>query len=184
MVIGYARVSTTDQNLDMQRDALKPYCDKIFEEMASGSMIKRPVLERVFEVLRQGDTLMVWRLDRLGRSLKHLIEIINDLESKGISLISLTEDIDTSSPTGKLIFHVFGALAEFERNLIRERTKAGLSAARARGRIGGRPEKMSPANVKSLNELLDNGTHTINELLKLFGISRGTLYKYKKKDKK
>ena len=144
MRIGYARVSTQEQNLDLQKDALKRAgCKKIIEDIASGKTENRPGLDRVRELLREGDVLVVWRLDRLGRSLKHLIELMTELEQKKIGFQSLQESIDTTSPGGKLIFHMFGALAEFERNLIRERTRAGLDAARARGRKGGRPKKLS-----------------------------------------
>ena len=141
MLLGYARVSMHDQNLDLQKDALKgASCEKIFLDEISGSTKHRPGLERALDSLREGDTLIVWRLDRLGRSLKDLIELVGQLERKGVALRSLQEANDTTSPGGKLIFHVFGALAEFERNLIRERTQAGLAAARARGRKGGRPK--------------------------------------------
>ena len=141
MKIGYARVSTIEQNLDLQRDALKAAgCGKIIEDTVSGGKAKRDGLERVRELLRQGDVLAVWRLDRLGRTLKHLIELMAELEGQGIGFQSTTEAIDTTTPGGKLVFHIFAALAEFERNIIRERTRAGLEAARARGRKGGRPE--------------------------------------------
>ena len=143
MLLGYARVSMHDQNLDLQKDALKgASCEKTFLDEISGSTKHRPGLERALDSLREGDTLIVWRLDRLGRSLKDLIELVGELERKGVALRSLQEAIDTTSPGGKLIFHVFGALAEFERNLIRDRTKAGLAAARARGRKGGRPKSL------------------------------------------
>ena len=134
MLVGYARVSTQDQNLDLQKDALvRAGCEKIVEERQSGSVTARPGLDRLFDILRPGDTLVVWRLDRLGRGLKHLIEIVNEIETRGIGFKSLTEAIDTTTTGGKLVFHIFGALAEFERNVIRERTKAGLASARARG---------------------------------------------------
>src|SRR5271155_4639060 len=133
MIIGYARVSTTEQNLDLQRDALKRAgCEKIIEDTVSGAKVQRPGLERVHDGLRSGDVLAVWRLDRLGRSLKHLIELMAELEADRIGFQSVTESIDTTTPGGKLVFHIFGALAEFERNLIHERTYAGLAAARAR----------------------------------------------------
>ena len=137
MLIGYARVSTHDQNLDLQKDALeKAGCEKIHVEKASGKSSNRPELGKVMNYLREGDTLVVWRLDRLGRSMKHLVELVTQMEEKGIGFRSLTEAMDTTTSGGKLIFHIFGALAEFERNLIQERTQAGLLAARARGRIG------------------------------------------------
>ncbi len=167
MIIGYARVSTTEQNLDLQRDALKRAgCEKIIEDTVSGGKVQRPGLERVHDALRSGDVLAVWRLDRLGRSLKHLIELVAELESERIGFQSVTESIDTTTPGGKLVFHIFGALAEFERNLIRERTYAGLAAARARGRKGGRRKKLgekqralaagSPAYVRSRIRLRSN----------------------------
>jgi DNA invertase Pin-like site-specific DNA recombinase len=144
MRIGYARVSTTEQNLDLQRDALKRAgCDKIIEDTVSGGKVHRSGLERVRESLRPGDVLVVWRLDRLGRSLKHLIDLMAELEGQGIGFQSVTESIDTTTPGGKLVFHIFGALAEFERNLIRDRTHAGLEAVRARGRKGGRRKKLN-----------------------------------------
>jgi DNA invertase Pin-like site-specific DNA recombinase len=144
MRIGYARVSTTEQNLDLQRDALKrAVCEKIIEDTASGGKIHRAGLERVREMLRPGDVLAVWRLDRLGGSLKHLNDLMAELEGQGIGFQSVTESIDTTTPGGKLVFHIFGALAEFERNLIRDRTHAGLEAVRARGRKGGRRKKLN-----------------------------------------
>src|SRR6266508_2032977 len=146
MQIGYARVSTGEQTLDLQRDALTAAgCDRICTDTASGARAERPGLTEALDHLRAGDTLVVWRLDRLGRSLRHLIETITALEQRGIGFKSLTESIDTTSSGGKLIFHIFGALAEFERELIRERTRAGLAAARARGRLGGRPKKLATA---------------------------------------
>ena len=147
MIIGYARVSTTEQNLDLQREALKPAgCEKIIEETASGGKVQRPGLERVHDALRSGDVLAVWRLDRLGRSLKHLIELMGALEKKGIGFHSVTESADTTTPGGKLVFHIFGALAEFERNLIRERTYAGLVAVSAHGEGKAAGEKSSERN--------------------------------------
>src|SRR3954453_22725807 len=145
MLIGYARVSTTDQTLALQQDALTTAgCERIFTDTASGSKTDRPGLVEALTYARPGDTLVVWRLDRLGPSLKHLIETVTHLQETGIHFRSLQEQIDTGSSGGKLIFHVFGALAEFERDLIRERTKAGLVAARARGRVGGRPTSTPP----------------------------------------
>ena len=140
MKIGYARVSTEDQNLDMQIDAPKEAkCDHIYEEKMSGKINDRPALEKALNFMRKGDTLVVWKLDRLGRSLRHLIEVINNLMDGGMYFMSLQENIDTTSTSGKLIFHIFAALAEFEREIISERTKAGLKAAKSRGRYGGRP---------------------------------------------
>src|SRR5512147_779059 len=150
MLIGYARVSTTDQTLDLQKDALqKAGCDKIFTDTASGAKVERTGLDEALNYVRPGDTLVVWRLDRLGRSLKHLIETITGLANREIGFKSLTEAIDTTTSGGKLIFHIFGALAEFERDIIRERTQAGLTAARARGRKGGRPKALTPKKEES-----------------------------------
>src|SRR5689334_18321537 len=144
MNIGYARISTGEQLLDLQRDALTAAgCESIFTDTLTGARASRPGLDEALSYIRKGDTLVVWRLDRLGRSLKHLIETVAALEEQGIGFKSLTEQIDTTTSGGKLIFHVFGALAEFERDLIQERTQAGLRAARARGRVGGRPKKLA-----------------------------------------
>jgi DNA invertase Pin-like site-specific DNA recombinase len=179
MRIGYARVSTTEQNLDLQRDALKrARCDKIIEDTASGGKVNRSGLERVRETLRSGDVLTVWRLDRLGRSLKHLIELMAELEGQGIGFQSVTEAIDTTTPGGNLVFHIFGALAEFERNLIRDRTQAGLAAARARGRTGGRRKKLGDKQRAVAVDLYRQKKHTIDEICKAVGISRPTLYAY------
>src|ERR671938_488780 len=148
MLVGYARVSTQDQTLDLQLDALKKVgCEKLYTDTASGAKADREGLEEAINYAREGDVLVVWRLDRLGRSLGHLIETITELHRRGVGFRSLTEQIDTTTPSGKLIFHVFGALAEFERDLIRERTQAGLTAARVRGRTGGRPAVMTPQNL-------------------------------------
>ena len=179
MLIGYARVSTHDQNLDLQRDALKAAgCEKVHEDRASGAKTERPGLERALDELRPGDTLVVWRLDRLGRTLRHLVETVTDLEERGIGFKSITEAIDTTTSPGKLVFHVFSALAEFERNLIRERTQAGLAAARARGRKGGRPRKLDAAKVALLYKLYDEREKTVREICGLLGISKPTLYDY------
>ena len=179
MKIGYARVSTIEQNLSLQRDALKAAgCGKIIEDKASGGKAKRDGLERVLEMLRPGDTLAVWRLDRLGRSLKHLIELMGELEGQGIGFQSVTEAIDTTTPGGKLVFHIFAALAEFERNLIRERTHAGLEAARARGRKGGRRPKLDDKKRALTVDLYRRKEKTVGEICKLVGISRPTLYAY------
>ncbi len=179
MLIGYARVSTDDQNLDLQRDALtQAGCSKLYEDKESGTKAERPGLLMALEVLRNGDTLVVWRLDRLGRSLKDLIALVEKLESRGIALKSLQENIDTSSSGGKLVFHLFGALAEFERNLIRERTQAGLSAARARGRTGGRPKALDTNKRELAIRLYHERKHSIDELCRMMGISKPTLYIY------
>ncbi len=178
MRIGYARVSTEDQTLDLQRDALKQAnCAEFYEEHASGRSAARPQLEACLKALRSGDTLVVWRLDRLGRSLQDLIELTNTVQARGIEFESLTERIDTSSPTGRLVFHLFGALAEFERSLIRERTMAGLKAARARGRSGGRPKKLSAKDLRTIKALLKSGEVPIVTIAEQFGISRSTIYR-------
>ena len=179
MLIGYARVSTQEQNLDLQRDALeRANCERIYSDQVSGSTERRQELETALDMLREGDTLVVWRLDRLGRSLKHLIELIGELEERGVGFKSLQESIDTASPSGRLVFHVFGALAEFERNLIRERTRAGLDAARARGRKGGRPSKLDAKRQALAVKLYQEKQHSIDEVCSMFGISRPTLYAY------
>ncbi len=178
MRIGYARVSTDDQTLDLQRDALKrAKCRHTYEEQASGKNTARPELEACLKALRKGDTLVVWRLDRLGRSLRDLIQLTQDLQGRGIGLESLTEKIDTVSTTGKLVFHVFAALAEFERNLIRERTLAGLKAARARGRNGGRPKKLSAKELKTIRTLLRSNEVPVLDIAAQFKVNRSTLYR-------
>lgn len=179
MLIGYARVSTDDQNLDLQRDALeKAGCEKIYADQQSGASTERLGLNGILEMARPGDTLVVWRLDRLGRSLKHLIQLMEQLDRQGIGLRSLQENIDTTTSGGRLVFHLFGALAEFERNLIRERTRAGLSAARARGRQGGRPKRLDPKKRELALRLYQERQHSIAELCQLMGISKSTLYNY------
>ena len=178
MLIGYARVSTDDQTLDLQRDALSAEgCERIFEDTASGAG-DRPGLRDAFDHLRAGDTLVVWRLDRLGRSLKDLIARADALRSQGVGLRSLKEAIDTDSSAGQLVFHIFGALAEFERALIRERTNAGLNAARARGRMGGRPKKLDAKRRAHVVDLYRSRKHTVKEICELVGISRATVYAY------
>lgn len=179
MLIGYARVSTDDQNLDLQIDALKKAgCEQIFEDQVSGANVARLGFDKALEYARSGDILVVWRLDRLGRSLKNLIEMVNTLEARNIGLISLEESINTSSSSGKLIFHIFGALAEFERNLIRERTQAGLNSARARGRIGGRPPALNEDEQRLAVKLYHEREYGISKICEMMGISRPTLYKY------
>lgn len=179
MKIGYARISTADQSLDLQRDALKAAgCEKIFQDVASGAKDERRGLADATEYARAGDVLMVWKLDRLGRSLKHLIETVNQLHEKGVGFASLQENIDTTTPGGKLVFHVFGALAEFERELIRERTNAGLKAARARGRKGGRKEKLTPQQVEMAKAMVKDPNISISSICKTLKISKPTLYRY------
>ncbi|MBN8646757.1 MAG: recombinase family protein [Caulobacterales bacterium] len=179
MKIGYARVSTAEQNNDLQIDALqKEGCDKIFEEKASGAQRDRPELKSALGYARAGDTIVVWKLDRLARSLKQLIETVEDLEKHGIGFKSITESIDTSTSGGKLIFHIFASLAEFERNIIRERTKAGLESAKARGRTGGRPSKMSEDDIEVAKTLLKNPDITAKEVARRMGVSFATLYRY------
>lgn len=181
MLIGYARVSTDDQNLDLQYDELKKAgCEKFYDDKVTGGKIDRPGLDAAIDYARKDDVIVVWRLDRLSRSLKDLIEVITNLESKGIGLKSLHESIDTTSSSGKLIFHIFGSLAEFERNLIGERTRAGLKAARERGKIGGRPKKLNTEKAKLARDLYNEKTRTIKQICELVGVSKPTLYKYLK----
>ena len=184
MLVGYARVSTPSQSLDLQLRALKEAgCDKIFSDVASGSKTARPGLKDAEMVLRGGDALVVWKLDRLGRSIQHLIESINVLKEKGVGFRSLQEAIDTQTSGGKLVFHIFSALAEFERDLIRERTNAGLEAARARGKKGGRPKSLGqPKNVTLLKQMHADPNYSISEICKTLDISRSTFYRYLKSD--
>lgn len=181
MLIGYARVSTQDQTLDLQTDALKQAgCGKIFTDTTSGAKSERPGLQAAMNHLRAGDTLVVWRLDRLGRTLKHLIATIADLSDKGIGFRSLQENMDTTTSGGKLIFHIFGALAEFEREVIKERTIAGLQAARARGRLGGRPklQSLDPKKVALARKLYEDGNMPVQEICDTLHIGKATLYRY------
>ena len=179
MDIGYARVSTGEQTLDLQLDALaKAGCGKVFTETASGAKSERPILKEALAYARAGDTIVVWRLDRLGRSLQHLIATVTDLKDRGIGFRSLTEQIDTTTSGGKLIFHVFGALAEFERDLIGERTHAGLAAARARGRTGGdRRSSAIPGSWRLARRLYADGETDVATICRTLGISRATLYR-------
>jgi DNA invertase Pin-like site-specific DNA recombinase len=177
MLIGYARVSTQDQTLHLQQDALqKAGCNRIFTDTASGAKTERKGLEEALNYVRKGDAFVVWRLDRLGRSLPHLITTMTDLEEREIGFKSLTENIDTTTSGGKLIFHTFGALAEFERNLIRERTNAGLVAARSRGRTGGRPKVLTAKQLSIARDLYDK-RHPIAEICRTLKISKATLYR-------
>src|SRR3954470_761042 len=179
MLIGYARVSTLDQTLALQRDALTAAgCEHLYTDTVSGSVTTRPRLTQALSHLRAGDTLVVWRLDRLCRSLSHLIETVRELHGQGIGFRSLQEQIDTTTSGGKLVFHVFGALAEFERDLIRERTYAGLQAARARGRLFGRPRVLTAQQVKQLQSLAKDEGNTVGEICQTLGISRATFYRY------
>ena len=181
MLIGYARVSTEDQNLDLQRDALeKAGCEQIFTDTVSGTKARRPGLEQALSHLREGDTLVVWRLDRLGRSLRHLIDTVTSLQEKGVGFKSLTESIDTTTSGGRLVFNIFGSLAEFEREIIKERTQAGLEAARSRGRTGGRPKALTQKQVNMLHQLAADKNRSVDEICKTLGISRMTFYRYLK----
>ena len=177
--IGYARVSTLDQNLALQQDALKEAgCEKIFVEQMSGAVTDRPALCEALEYARSGDTLVVWKLDRLARSMKQLIETIEKLRSRGIGFRSVTEAIDTTTAQGVLVFHMFSALAEFERALIRERTRAGLAAAKRAGRTGGRPPKMTEDDLDIARTLLANSDITVADIASRLGVSPATLYRY------
>ncbi len=179
MLVGYARVSTQEQDPALQHDALeKTGCDKVFTEKASGAQRDRPQLIAALEYMREGDTLVVWKLDRLARSLRQLIETVELLEDRGIGFRSLTEAIDTTSPGGKLVFHIFASLAEFERGIIRERTKAGLAAARARGKIGGRPPALGHADLTAAKALLSDPSITVEEAARRVGVSPSTLYRH------
>ena len=181
MLIGYARVSTQEQNLDLQKDALNAAgCERLFTDTASGAKADRPGLTAALEQCRPGDTLVVWKLDRLGRSLPHLVETVRELIERGVGFKSLREAIDTTTSGGKLIFHIFASLAEFERDIIRERTNAGLTAARARGRVGGRPKGVDEKKQKAAIALKANPAYSIREICEIVGISRNTYYKYTK----
>jgi DNA invertase Pin-like site-specific DNA recombinase len=183
MLIGYMRVSTGDQTTALQEDALqKAGCEKVYRDVISGAKDKRPGLSLLLEVARPGDTVVVWKLDRLGRSLRNLIDTVLDLEKRGINFRSTTENFDTSTPGGKFIFYIFGALAEMERDMIRQRTRAGLDAARARGRKGGRPrvtERIPEKTIQKARDLYGAGKMSVPDIMKLTGFkSRPTFYKY------
>jgi DNA invertase Pin-like site-specific DNA recombinase len=184
MKIGYARVSTQDQNLDLQIDALKKSgCEKIYQEIISGAKSDRPVLNKMLEEIRSGDVIVIWKLDRLGRSLKHLIELTAELIKNNIGLQSINDPIDTTTPHGRLTFNIFASLAEFEKDIIKERTMAGLSAARARGRIGGRPKGLTPKamNIAMAAEILYKEQKlTVKEICTRLNIAKATLYNYLK----
>jgi len=178
MLIGYARVSTVDQNLDLQRDALnKVGCEKIYEDRISGTRADRPGLERALEDLRKGDTLTVWKLDRLGRSVKNLVDLVGQLHKRGVQFQSLTDSIDTGTPAGRFFFHVMASLAEMERDLIVERTRAGLEAAKEHGRTGGRPRTMTRSKLEAARTLLATGTPPKDVAVQL-GVSVPTLYRH------
>ena len=179
-IIGYARISTSEQSPDLQHDALLAAgCSRIFSDEMSGARADRPGLRQALDYARESDTLVVWRLDRVGRSVAHLIEVVGELERRGVALQSLTEQIDTSSSSGKLVFHVFSAIAEFERNLIRERVNAGLEAARKRGRFGGRRKVIDAAKARSIRAMRAQGM-TTSEILESAQISRATLFRFYK----
>lgn len=183
MLIGYARVSTHEQNLDLQLDALKQAgCQKIFTDKISTLKAERKGLDEALTFLRPGDVLVVWKLDRLGRTLKQLIELVAMFNQKGIGFKSLKETIDTTTSTGKLVFHIFAALAEFERDIIHERTRAGLEAARARGRRGGRPKALTPKQAALAQSLYDSKEHSIQDICDTLHVARGTLYRYVEKE--
>lgn len=182
MKIGYVRVSTKEQSFDLQIDALQQAgCEKLYREVGSGARTERPGLDQVVDRLRAGDVLVIWKLDRLGRSLKHLVELVNTLRERGIGLQSLNDPIDTTTPQGRLSFNLFASLAEFERDLIRERTQAGLSAARARGRNGGRPKGLSAqaeATACAAETLYRERQLSVRQIAARLGIAKSTLYVY------
>jgi len=179
MKIGYARVSTQEQDLALQLDSLaKEGCEKIFQEKASGAQRDRPELKAALGYMRKGDTLVVWKIDRLARSMKQLIETIESFQERGIGLKSLQDPIDTSSPSGKLVFHIFAALAEFERGVIRERTTAGLQAARERGRVGGRPPALSAKDLQAAKAMLKDSDITVTAIARQLNVAPSTLYRH------
>lgn len=180
---GYARVSTGDQDARLQHDALiAAGCYRIFTDTASGSLESRPELDKLLDQLRPGDTLVVWRLDRLGRSIRHLIDQLASLQERGVAFRSLQENIDTSSSGGKLVFHIFASLAEFERDLVRERTHAGLQAARARGRVGGRPPLLNGDKLRTARKLYEQKDMTVAQIGEVLGVSRSTVYRALRKE--
>ena len=178
MNIGYSRISTSDQNLELQLDELKKAgCEKIFQDVASGSKDERKGLQDAMNFARQGDCIVIWKLDRLSRSLRHLIDTVNQLKDRGVGLKVITQNLDTTTPSGNLVFHIFGALAEFERLLIKERTNAGLASARARGRVGGRPKAMDEKKIQIARSLHADGKTSISEICQTLKISRATFYR-------
>ena len=178
MLIDYARVSTTDQNLNLQQEALVSVgCEKIFEDKVSGTQVDRPGLAKALDMLRQGDTLVIWKLDRLGRGVKHLVDLVGSLRERGIEFKSITDAIDTGTPAGRFFFHVMASLAEMERELTVERTKAGLEAARKLGRYGGRKPKMTLTKVASAKKLLSSGMPA-RDVAQTLDVSVPTLYRW------
>ena len=178
MTYGYARVSTGDQTTDLQRDALeKAGSNRIFTDVASGAKAHRPELDHMLDLLREGDTVVVWKLDRLGRSMQNLVDLMTTFDAKGVQFRSLTEAIDTSTPGGTLVFNIFGSLAQFERDLIRERTRAGLEAARVRGRKGGRPAKLDEKQVREVRRLYASKTVTVDQIAAMMHVGRTTIYR-------
>ena len=178
MLIGYARVSTVDQNIDLQLSALKEAgCEKLYQDQISGTKTNRPGLGMALEVLRKNDTLVVWKLDRLGRTVKGLIDLVNQLHQKEINFKSITDNVDTTTPSGRFFFHMMASLAQMERELIAERTKAGLAAAKAKGRVGGRKRKMTPSKIESAKQLLAFGTLP-KDVAQNLGVSIPTLYRW------
>jgi DNA invertase Pin-like site-specific DNA recombinase len=178
-LIGYARVSTAEQSMGLQTDALeRAGCLRVFTDTASGAVAERPQLSAALDYVRAGDTLVVWRLDRLGRSIRHLIDTIVTLQERGVGFRSIQESIDTTTPGGRLVFHVFCALAEFERDLVKERTHAGLAAARARGRVGGRKPVLSPKQVQLARQMYLAGDRTVSDIATVLGVSRATIYRH------
>ena len=185
MRIGYGRVSTTDQNLDAQRDALRAAgCDEVLVDRASGKLARRPELDKALLVAREGDQLVVTKLDRLGRSLEHLIVLANDLQARGVDLVVIDQGIDTSTPVGRMFFQILGAIAEFEHALMAERTRDGLAAARARGRTGGQRPKLNSRQARIAQDMYDQTgpdgrrAHTVSEIAAEFGVSRPTIYRH------
>jgi DNA invertase Pin-like site-specific DNA recombinase len=177
MIVGYARVSTLEQNERLQTDALdRAGCERLFTDRASGAKAHRPELDHLLDVIRDGDTLVVWKLDRLGRSVQNLVDLMTLLQSRGVGFRSLTENMDTTTPGGVLIFNVFAAMAQFERDLIRERTNAGLQAARARGHMGGRPSKLSEKERARIRGLYQDGTLSVQEIARQYRVARNTIY--------
>jgi DNA invertase Pin-like site-specific DNA recombinase len=183
VLIGYARVSTADQKLDRQLDALREAgCERVFEDVASGATAERPGLERMLDTLREGDVVVIMKLSRLGRSLRHLVELVDDFRERGVGFRSLTEGFDTTTAGGRFVFSVMAAMAEFEREIIVERTRSGLAAARARGRVGGRKPKMTPRTVRMAAALMADRSSTVGEIAEELGVSRRTLYRYVRPD--